>query len=78
MRNTNLVTISLPPPMMREAEKIAKKEGMTRSELFRYAFRRYLEEMEMEKAIETAERELAAGKLKLLPKGGLARLIRGK
>ncbi|MBI2356337.1 MAG: ribbon-helix-helix protein, CopG family [Candidatus Doudnabacteria bacterium] len=43
-RNTSLVTISLPPQMLRESEKIAQKQNMTRSELLRTALRRYLEE----------------------------------
>lgn len=43
-RSTSLVTISLPPQMLRESEKIAQNQNMTRSELLRTALRRYLEE----------------------------------
>ena len=41
-RTTKLVTISLPPTLLREAEKVAKKEQRTTSELFREALRHYI------------------------------------
>ncbi|MBI1779560.1 MAG: ribbon-helix-helix protein, CopG family [Proteobacteria bacterium] len=44
MRTTKIVSLSLPPDMLREAELVAKQEGRTKSELFREAFRRYVEE----------------------------------
>lgn len=78
MRNTNLVTISLPPALEHESEKIARKQHMTRSELMRTALRRYIEEQQMEEAIKIFEKERREGKLKVLPKGGLAKLIKGK
>lgn len=74
MRKTNLVTISLPPQMISEAEKVAKKQGMTRSEFFRHLFRRYLEEMQFDEAVQVYEKEKKEGKLKVL-KGSLADLI---
>lgn len=76
MRKSSLITISLPPSMMSEAEKVAKKQGMTRSELLRSALRRYMEEMRMEEAIRIADEELATGKAKILPRGGLAALLK--
>jgi predicted transcriptional regulator len=41
MRTTKSVTISLPPAQLKAAERIAKKENRTMSELFREALRRY-------------------------------------
>ena len=44
MRTSKLVTISLLPELLEEAEKLAKAEKRTRSEFFREAIRRYIEE----------------------------------
>jgi CopG family transcriptional regulator/antitoxin EndoAI len=43
MRNTKILSLSLPPELAEQAERVAKKEGRTRSELFREALRRYIE-----------------------------------
>ncbi len=45
-RITKTITISLPPEMAEKIEELMKKEGKTRSELFREALRRYFEEQE--------------------------------
>lgn len=42
MRVTRTWTISLPPPMSRLAQRIAKEEHRTKSELIREALRNYL------------------------------------
>ena len=42
MRTTKILSLSLPPKLLREAERVAKEEGRTKSELFREALRRYL------------------------------------
>jgi len=42
MRTTKILSLSLPPKLLREAERAAKEEGRTKSELFREAVRRYL------------------------------------
>jgi len=42
MRTTKILSLSLPPKLLREAERAAKTEGRTKSELFREALRRYL------------------------------------
>ncbi len=42
MRVTRTWTISLPPPMEREAEQVARKEHRTKSELIREALRMYM------------------------------------
>ena len=44
MRTTKIMSLSLPPELLREAERVAKKEGRTKSELFREALRRYIQE----------------------------------
>ena len=44
MRTSKVLSLSLPPTMLQEAERLAKKEGRTKSELFREALRRYLQE----------------------------------
>jgi predicted transcriptional regulator len=43
MRTTELMTISLPPAMVRQFEEVRKKESRTRSELVREALRAYFE-----------------------------------
>lgn len=45
-RVTKTVTLSLPPEMDKKINVLLKKEGRTRSELFREALRRYMEEQE--------------------------------
>lgn len=40
-RSSRTTTISLPPGLYKEAVSLAKAKGMTRSELFRDALRRY-------------------------------------
>jgi CopG family transcriptional regulator/antitoxin EndoAI len=42
MRTSKILSLSLPPGLLREAERAAQKEGRTKSELFREALRRYL------------------------------------
>ncbi len=43
MRTTKVLSLSLPPGLVKEAERIAKEEGRTKSELFREALRRYIQ-----------------------------------
>ena len=40
-RISRTTTVSLPPGLYKEAERLAKAKGMTKSELFREALRRY-------------------------------------
>ena len=47
MRSRRLVTISLPPPLLKEAERVAKEEHRNMSELFREALRFYIETREL-------------------------------
>jgi CopG family transcriptional regulator / antitoxin EndoAI len=49
LRTSKLITISLLPDLLEEAEKIAKEENRSRSELFREAIRRYIEDKKWER-----------------------------
>jgi CopG family transcriptional regulator/antitoxin EndoAI len=49
MRTTKTWTISLPPKLVREAERTAKEEHRTKSELVREALRLYLEDQQWRK-----------------------------
>jgi CopG family transcriptional regulator/antitoxin EndoAI len=44
MRTSKVLSLSLPPDLFKAAQRAAKREGRTRSELFREALRRYLQE----------------------------------
>ena len=41
MRTTKLITISIPPELLKKVEKLARKENRTRSEFFRETVRQY-------------------------------------
>jgi CopG family transcriptional regulator/antitoxin EndoAI len=41
MRTSKVVSITLPPAMLKEAERLAKRENRTMSELIREALRHY-------------------------------------
>lgn len=49
MRTTKTWTISLPPTLVQEAERTAKEEHRTKSELVREALRLYLEDQQWRK-----------------------------
>lgn len=70
MRTSAVVTISLPPAMAKMAQKIAKRQQMTHSELIRTALRSYLAELQTREAVRVYKKEKRAGKLKIL-KGSL-------
>jgi metal-responsive CopG/Arc/MetJ family transcriptional regulator len=46
-----LVTISLPPPLLKKAEELAKEENRTRSELVREALRFYVDTKDIRKGM---------------------------
>ena len=54
-RTTATLTISLPPAMLRELERVRKQEHRTRSELMREALRSYFSNRIREDAPTTAE-----------------------
>ena len=43
MRSTHIMTISLPPAMAKQMEKVQQEENRTRSELLREAWRQYFD-----------------------------------
>lgn len=43
-RTTKILSLSLPPELLKQANRMAKQEGRTKSELFREALRRYIQE----------------------------------
>ena len=61
MRTRQTMTVSLPPAMVREFEKVRKAESRTRSELVREALRNYFESRFP--ASEPTKAELAAIRL---------------
>ncbi len=54
-RTTRTISISLPPEMAAQIEKIMKEEGLTRSELLREALRRYVKERRWQNLYRTVE-----------------------
>jgi len=58
MRTTEIMTVSLPPAMLRQFEAVRKKELRTRSELVREALRAYFEGRYPE--VQATKDELAA------------------
>ena len=71
MRTSSLVTISLPPKMLAESEKVAKRKNMTRSELLRTALRDYLEGVSALGALESYKKEKpCSGPGRFLAAGG--------
>jgi CopG family transcriptional regulator/antitoxin EndoAI len=62
MRTTQTWTVSLPPKLIKEAERVAKQEDRTKSELVREALRMYIEERRWRKLQrETAIKAQALG-----------------
>ena len=59
MRTTKIQTISLPPEIVKQIEKIIKEEGMTKSELFREALREYIRKRRLERIREYGARKAA-------------------
>jgi metal-responsive CopG/Arc/MetJ family transcriptional regulator len=52
-RTRKLVTISLPPPLLKKAEQVAREENRTKSELLREALRFYVETRNLRKQATT-------------------------
>ena len=65
MRNSRVITISLPPKLLERMLKTAKAKGMTRSELVREALRRYeLEEQEWQTLFDYGQRKAQAASIR--------------
>jgi len=60
MRTTKTWTISLPPRLVREAERMAREENRTKSELVREALRLYMEERRWRKLQQKTARQAQA------------------
>jgi CopG family transcriptional regulator/antitoxin EndoAI len=73
MRQSKVVTVSIPPRLLREAEKMAKKEHRTKSEVVRDALRLYLD-LQSDKGFRRAVRERAAA-LKVETEDKIERLV---
>lgn len=58
-RTTKILTLSLPPEMLKKVERIAKEENRTRSELFREALRQYIASKERWREIRKWGSEIA-------------------
>ena len=65
MRTAKVISLSLPPEMEKEVQKVAKEEHRTISELLREAFRQYLANRDL--ASVRKEGRSIAKKLKLRP-----------
>ncbi len=60
MRTSETITISLPPELMEEVDRLAATEHRTRSELLREAFRQYMERQRRWEQLFTLGRRSAA------------------
>lgn len=65
MRTAKVISFSMPPEMEKQAQKVAKEEHRTISELFREAFRQYLANRDL--AAVRSEGRKVAKKMKLKP-----------
>jgi CopG family transcriptional regulator/antitoxin EndoAI len=64
MRTSETITISLPPELMEEVDRLAASEHRTRSELLREAFRQYMErQRRWDQVFALGRRSAARGKL---------------
>ena len=61
LRTYKTITLSFPPDLLKQIERLAKKENRTKSELFREALRRYMADRKWE----SLQREMAAKAKKL-------------
>ncbi|MEW6511214.1 MAG: ribbon-helix-helix domain-containing protein [Bacteroidota bacterium] len=59
MRQSKVITLSIPPRLLRDTEKLAKQEQRTKSELMRDALRLYLD-LQNDKGFRRAVRRRAA------------------
>ncbi|MGE0526590.1 MAG: ribbon-helix-helix protein, CopG family [Bdellovibrionales bacterium] len=73
MRTAKVISLSLPPDMEKEVQKVAKEEHRTISELLREAFRQYLANRDLA-AIRKEGRKVAK-RMKLKP-DDVARIVR--
>jgi predicted transcriptional regulator len=65
MRTTDTLTISLPPAMAKQMERVQKEEHRTRSELLREAWRQYFESRYPVYTPTSAERAIRKGRAEI-------------
>ena len=73
MRTTKLITISMPPELLKKVEKLARKENRTRSEFFRETVRQYLAKEEWRELNRYARS--VAGKANIVTEKDVNRLV---
>lgn len=73
MRQSKVVTLSIPPRLLRDAEKLAKQEQRTKSELMRDALRLYLD-LQSDKGFRRAVRKRAAA-LRIQTEDDIERIV---
>jgi metal-responsive CopG/Arc/MetJ family transcriptional regulator len=73
MRTAKVISLSLPPDMEKEVQKVAKEEHRTISELLREAFRQYLANRDLASIRKEGRR--VAKRLKLKP-DDVAKIVR--
>ena len=64
MRNTKVVSLSLPPELVRKLELVARREGRTRSALFQEIAERYLAESNARARLWKEAQQYARGRAK--------------
>ena len=73
MRQSKIVTISIPPRLLKQAERLAQKEQRTKSEVVRDALRLYLN-LQNDKGFRLAVRERATA-LQLQTEDDIERIV---
>ncbi len=63
-RTTKTMTLSMPPEMAIQVEELTREEGRTKSELFREALRRYVEERNWRRLYQYGETKARAKGIK--------------
>ncbi len=76
MGTRKLITISLPPPLVKQAEELAREENRTKSELLREALRFYVETKEVRKVAARERLRVLLNQVQARTKGVPSREIR--
>jgi metal-responsive CopG/Arc/MetJ family transcriptional regulator len=76
MGTRKLMTISLPPPLLKKAEEVAQEENRTKSELLREALRFYVETKDVRKKASREQLFALIGQIQSRTHGTPSREIR--
>lgn len=68
-----ILTLSLPPQLFEKVDRLAKKENRNKSELFREALRRYIEDREWHEILKYGRRK--AGQQGIFSEADVERLV---